>query len=178
MSTADLTARVRGSLVLARKWHPAEFVVWVMAAAAFVLFPRQLLLLNEIAILALFALSLDLILGYAGIVSLGHAAFLGMGAYAAGLIALHVTADPLVGLVIGMAASGLLGLVTSPLVLKGNDLTRLMVTLGIGLLMLELANSLGWLTGGADGLQGIAMGKILGLFEFDLFGKTATMPIR
>ncbi|MBX9991426.1 branched-chain amino acid ABC transporter permease [Phreatobacter oligotrophus] len=173
MSTADLTARVRGSLVLAREWHPAEFVVWVMAAAAFVLFPRQLLLLNEIAILALFALSLDLILGYAGIVSLGHAAFLGMGAYTAGLIALHVTADPLVGLVIGMAASGLLGLVTSPLVLKGNDLTRLMVTLGIGLLMLELANSLGWLTGGADGLQGIAMGKILGLFEFDLFGKTA-----
>ena len=118
-------------------------------------------------------LSLDLILGYAGIVSLGHAAFLGAGAYAAGLLAIHVTADPLLGLGFAMVISALLGFVTSPLVLKGNDLTRIMVTLGIALLLQELANAMGSITGGADGLQGISMLPILGLFEFDIFGKTA-----
>ncbi len=173
MSDTPLQARVRKSLLLSRQWHPAEIVFWLMAASAYALFPRQLLILNEIAILALFALSLDLILGYAGIVSLGHAAFLGMGAYGAGLVAKHVTADPLLGLVSGMALSGLLGLITSPLVLKGNDLTRLMVTLGIALILHEVANSLSGLTGGADGLQGISMGPILGLFAFDIFGRTA-----
>jgi len=173
LAASGLAGRVRASLMLSRRWHPAEALFWAGAVAAAFLFPRQLLLMNEIAILALFAISLDLILGYAGIVSLGHAAFLGMGAYSAGLVALHVASDPLLGLFVGMAASGLLGLITSPLVLKGNDLTRLMVTLGVGLLMLELANALSFITGGADGLQGIMMGKLFGQFEFDLFGRTA-----
>ena len=62
------------------------------------LLPGQALLLNEIAIVALFAVSLDLILGYAGIVSLGHAAFFGFGAYTAALFAKDVMPDPLVGL--------------------------------------------------------------------------------
>ena len=97
-------------------------------------------LINEIAILALFAMSLDLILGYAGIVSLGHAAFFGIGAYTAGLFAKHVMPDPLVGLVVAMALSALLGLVTSPMIVRGTDLTRLMVTMGVALVLYELAN--------------------------------------
>lgn len=169
----SLETKVRQALYDGRRWHPAEIAFWLLAFAAFFLFPRNLLLLNEIAILALFALSLDLILGYAGIVSLGHAAFLGMGAYAAGLFAKHGGGDPLAGLAIGIAAAGLLGLVTSPLVLRGSDLTRLMVTLGVALILYEVANSLGWLTGGADGLQGVVMSPVLGLFEFDIFGHTA-----
>jgi branched-chain amino acid transport system permease protein len=96
-----------------------------------------------------------------------------MGAYAAGLFAKHVTGDPLAGLLVGMAAGGLLGLLTSPLVLRGTDLTRLMITLGVALIVYELANSFGSLTGGADGLQGIMMGPVLGLFDFDIFGRTA-----
>lgn len=87
MTGDTLAEQVRLSLRLSRRPNPAEFAFWVLALAAAVLLPRHLLILNEIAILALFALSLDLILGYAGIVSLGHAAFLGMGAYAAGLFA-------------------------------------------------------------------------------------------
>jgi branched-chain amino acid transport system permease protein len=173
MKADSIEARVRRSLYGARRWHPAEIVFWVLALAAFFLLPRQLLILNEIAILGLFALSLDLILGYAGIVSLGHAAFFGFGAYAAGLFAKHASADPLAGLAVGMGAAGLLGLLTSPLILRGSDLTRLMVTLGVALILGELANSLGWLTGGADGLQGIMMGPVLGLFEFDIFGRVA-----
>ncbi len=173
MSGHDLERSIRDSLLRSRRWHPVEGAFWIAAFAAFLLFPSQLLILNEIAILALFALSLDLILGYAGIVSLGHAAFLGVGAYAAGLVALHLSPDPLIGLVIGIAVSAALGLLTSPLILKGNDLTRLMVTLGIASLLHELANSLGKITGGADGLQGIMMGPLFGRYEFDLFGRTA-----
>jgi branched-chain amino acid transport system permease protein len=173
MTVNPLPDRIRASLILSRRWHPAEIVFWLLALGAFFVLPRQLLLLNEVAILALFAISLDLILGYAGIVSLGHAAFLGAGAYAAGLLAKHGTADPVAGLAVGMGASALLGLITSPLILKGNDLTRLMVTLGIALLLRELANALSGVTGGADGLQGITMGPVLGLFEFDLYGRTA-----
>ena len=164
---------MRLALASKRRWHPAEVAFWVGALALPLLLPRQLLLANEIAILALFALSLDLILGFAGIVSLGHAAFLGMGAYAAGLFAIKVSADPLTGLACGSVVAALLGLVTSPLVLKGSDLNRLMVTLGVALILHEIANALPSLTGGADGLQGIIMGPMLGRFAFDLYGRTA-----
>ena len=66
-------------------WHPFETGFWLATLLPFVLFPNYLSLASQIAIAALFALSLDLILGYAGIVSLGHAAFFGIGAYTAGL---------------------------------------------------------------------------------------------
>jgi branched-chain amino acid transport system permease protein len=150
-----------------------EVLFWLAAVASVFALPRYHLILNEIAILALFALSLDFILGFAGIVSLGHAAFLGIGAYAAGLFAKHVTGDPLAGLAFAALISGALGFLTSFLVLRGTDLTRLMVTLGVALVVFEAANSLAWLTGGADGLQGVIMGPVLGLFSFDLMGRTA-----
>ena len=141
---------------------------------ALLAFPRQAALLNEIAILALFAVSLDLILGYGGIVSLGHAAFFGTGAYVAALFAKHVMPDPLVGTRrrhgSRLRCSGRL---TSVLVLRGSDLTRLMVTLGVALILYELANRFDKITGGADGLQGVVMGPLLGQFAFDLGGRVA-----
>ena len=155
------------------RWRWAEVAFWLLAFAALFLPAGKYLILNEIAILALFALSLDLVLGYAGIVSLGHAAFFGLGAYAAGLLAKHVTGDPLAGLALATIAAALLGFLTSFLVLRGSDLTRLMVTLGVALVMGELANALPGITGGADGLQGVAMAPLLGRFEFDLYGRTA-----
>ena len=162
-------------LVLLRKarWRPWEFAVWIVAFALPWLVPSHALLVNEIAIVALFAMSLDLILGYAGIVSLGHAAFFGFGAYAAALFAKLVMPDPTVGLVVAIVLSAALGTIASVTILRGSDLTRLMVTLGTALLLLELANKLDWLTGGADGLQGVVMAPVLGFFEFDLFGRTA-----
>lgn len=155
------------------RWCPWEFVLWALAFAMPVLMPSHALMVNEIAIIALFAMSLDLILGYAGIVSLGHAAFFGFGAYTAALFAKHLVPDPTLGLLVATVLSALLGAVASVTILRGTDLTRLMVTLGTALLLLELANKLDWLTGGADGLQGVVMGPVLGLFEFDLFGRTA-----
>ena len=137
------------------------------------LLPSHAMMINEIAITALFALSLDLILGYTGIVSLGHAAFFGFGAYSAALFAKHVWPDPVMGLLFAMVLSALLGLLCSATVLRGSDLTRLMVTLGVAMILLELANKLDDLTGGADGLQGVIMGPVLGQFEFDLQGQTA-----
>jgi branched-chain amino acid transport system permease protein len=153
-----------------RAW---EIVFWLIAFAAPWVFTKHALIVNEIAIVALFAVSLDLILGYTGIVSLGHAAFLGFGAYAAALFAKHVMPDPLFGLMVGIAASTALGAVCSLTIMRGSDLTRLMVTLGMALILMELANKLDWLTGGSDGLQGVVMGPLLGKFEFDLMGRTA-----
>jgi branched-chain amino acid transport system permease protein len=150
-----------------------EVLFWCLAVAAPLLLPSKQLLLNEIAISGLFAVSLDLILGYAGIVSLGHAAFFGVGGYTAGLLAKHYTGDPLAGLAAAGAVAGLLGWVASFLVLRGSDLARLMVTLGVALLLFELANSLASITGGADGLQGIDIKPVLGLFDFDLGGRVA-----
>ena len=156
-----------------QRWKIWEPVLWLLALASPWLLAHHALIINEIAIVALFAVSLDLILGYTGIVSLGHAAFFGMGAYAAALFAKLVMPDPLVGLLFGIAVSTLLGAVCSFTIMRGSDLTRLMVTLGVALILMELANKLDWLTGGADGLQGVVMGPLLGRFEFDLQGQVA-----
>ena len=153
-----------------RAWEGA---IWMVALLTWFVLPRQAPMLNEMAILALFAVSLDLILGYAGIVSLGHAAFFGTGAYVAALFAKHFMPDPLVGLAVAGAAAALLGLATSVLVLRGSDLTRLMVTLGVALILYELANRFDGITGGADGLQGVVMGPLLGHFAFDMGGRVA-----
>jgi branched-chain amino acid transport system permease protein len=155
------------------RWRWEEIVFWALAVLAFFLFPYRLPLLTEIVILALFALSLDLILGYAGIVSLGHAAFFGVGAYVAGLLAVAGWSEPISGLLLAVFAASVLGFLTSFLVLRGGDLTRLMVTLGVALMLFEAANKADWLTGGADGLHGVVMQPIFGLLEFDLFGRTA-----
>lgn len=164
---------VQASLLASGRWKPWEYALWLLALASPWLLASHALIINEIAIVALFALSLDLILGYTGIVSLGHAAFFGIGAYTAALLAKWVTPDPLLGLFAGMAVATLLGLLCSFTIQRGSDLTRLMVTLGVGLILMELANKLDWLTGGADGLQGVVMGPLLGRFEFDLAGRVA-----
>ena len=160
----------------AARWRWWEGALLLALLLSWLLLPSHALLLNEIAILALFALSLDLILGYAGVVSLGHAAFFGFGAYAAALFAKLVMPDPWLGMLVAIALAAVLGAVCSLLILRGTDLTRLMVTLGIALVLYELANKLDWLTGGADGLQGVVMGPLLtplGPFDFDLAGRTA-----
>ena len=157
------------------RWTWWEGVLWLALLASPFVLKERALLINEIAIVALFAVSLDLILGFTGIVSLGHAAFFGMGAYAAALFAKFVMPDPLVGLVVAIGVSTLLGAVCSLTIIRGSDLTRLMVTLGLALILAELANKLDWLTGGADGLQGVVMGPLLGHFEFDLYGQTSAV---
>jgi branched-chain amino acid transport system permease protein len=157
----------------AARWRTWEPLFWLLVLVLPALFKQHALLINEIAIVALFALSLDLILGFTGIVSLGHAAFLGLGAYAAGLFAKHVVPDPLLGLAVAIAVCAAMGVLCAFTILRGTDLTRIMVTLGVSLILFELANKLDGITGGADGLQGVLIGPLLGRFEFDLYGQTA-----
>jgi branched-chain amino acid transport system permease protein len=169
-----LKSEVTGYLARRARWSPLEIVFWAFAFATIWLFPGKHLILTETAILALFALSLDLILGYAGIISLGHAAFFGFAGYFAGLVAKYgLITEPIIALVLSGLVAAVLGFVTSFLVLRGSDLTRLMVTLGVSLMLREVANRYSDLTGGADGLQGITIQPVLGLFRFDLFGHTA-----
>jgi branched-chain amino acid transport system permease protein len=163
---------VAGHLAARARWRAFEIAFWLVAIASVFLLPNKHLILTEIVILALFALSLDLILGYAGIVSLGHAAFFGFGAYVAGLLAKHqIITEPVLALLVAGLATTVLGFLTSFLVLRGSDLTRLMVTLGVALMLREVANQMSWLTGGSDGLHGITMEPVLGLFRFDLYGR-------
>ncbi|MES2160205.1 MAG: branched-chain amino acid ABC transporter permease [Pseudomonadota bacterium] len=155
------------------RWSPLEIAFWLLPVAAYFAFPGYLVLISQIMIVGLFALSLDLMLGYAGIVSLGHAAFFGLGAYTAGLLSVHGWSEPFSGLLAGAVVAGLFGFVMSFLVVRGQDLTRLMVTLGIGLMLFEAANKASFLTGGVDGLSGMMVGKLFGAFEFDLNGNVA-----
>jgi branched-chain amino acid transport system permease protein len=172
----DAAARQAAALPVPRlpngRWHALEVVFWLLPLASWFLFPQYLVLASQIMIVGLFALSLDLILGYAGIVSLGHAAFFGLGAYTAGLLSVHGWSEPVSGLLAGAVVAGIFGWIVSFLVVRGQDLTRLMVTLGIGLMLFEAANKASWLTGGVDGLSGMMVGNLLGTFEFDLEGKT------
>jgi branched-chain amino acid transport system permease protein len=155
------------------RWSPFEIAFWLATLLPFLLFPTYLTLASQIAIAALFAISLDLVLGYAGIVTLGHAMFFGLGAYAAGLISKAGWGEPLTGLAAAAAFAGLVGFVVSFIIVRVQHLALIMITLGLGLLTFELANAMTWLTGGTDGLRGVETWPLLGLFEFDLWGYTA-----
>jgi branched-chain amino acid transport system permease protein len=151
-----------------------EYLPWLIALAGFFLLPEYLALGARILIFILFALSLDLILGYGGIITLGHSAFFGLGAYTAGILSakLGVT-DNFVQMAAAAAAAALLGALTGAVILRTKALTLLMLTLAITAILLEVANKMSSLTGGADGLSGVVVDPILGLFRFDIFGKTA-----
>jgi branched-chain amino acid transport system permease protein len=151
-----------------------EWTPWVLALAGFFLLPEYLSLGARILIFILFALSLDLILGYAGIITLGHSAFFGLGAYTAGILgAKFGVTEPFLQLAAAAGMAALLGLATGAVILRTKALTLLMLTLAITSILLEIANKAGWLTGGADGLSGVKVDPILGVFRFDLYGKTA-----
>ena len=138
-----------------------------------IVLPGYLDLGTRMVVMVLFAMSLDLLVGYCGLVTLGHAAFFGVGAYSAGILAVRANADPLTGLLAGAAAAALLGLVTGVVLLRSRRLTLIVLSLATVLIVQETANRLNWLTGGADGLQGIVMTPVLGRFAFDLFGRVA-----
>jgi branched-chain amino acid transport system permease protein len=173
MSAATIAMTPRDYLRAQARWRPVEIAFWLATLLPFFFFPNYLSLASQIAITALFALSLDLILGYAGIVSLGHAAFFGLGAYTTGIVSKYGWGEPITGILIGAAAAAMLGYATSFIIARFRHLALIMITLGLGFLLLEAANSASWLTGGADGLQGVNTWKVLGFFEFDLWGYTA-----
>jgi branched-chain amino acid transport system permease protein len=155
------------------RFHPLEALPWGVAVAAYILLPSYLPLDAQILATVLFALSADLVLGYAGIVTLGHAAFFGAGAYTAGILAANGWGEPISGLLAGTSMAALIGFASGLVVLRTTGLTLLMQTLVVAALLHEAANRASSITGGDDGLQGMQVWPIFGVFRFDLFGHTA-----
>jgi branched-chain amino acid transport system permease protein len=154
---------------------PWEALPWLAAAAAYFAFPDYLALQAQILATIVFALSLDLVLGYAGIMTLGHAAFFGTGAYTAGLLAANGWGEPLTGLLAAAGIAGAIGFVSGAVILRTSGLTLLMQTLVVAAMLYELANKAHRFTGGADGLQGMEVWPVFGTFRFDMSGKTACL---
>ncbi len=159
---------IRGRLEVA--WHALP---WAIAMAVYFFASGHLALATNVLTMILLTLSLDLALGYAGIVTLGHAAFFGFGAYAAGIFAIHVNNDPLIGLAVATALTGVFGFLSGMLVLHTEGVALMMLTLAIASLLAEYANQAKDLTGGADGLQGMTLAPLFGVFRFDIFKRTA-----
>jgi branched-chain amino acid transport system permease protein len=155
------------------RYHLLETLPWLAAVAAYFAFPDYLALGAQILATILFALSADLVLGYAGIVTLGHAAFFGAGAYMAGILAAHGWGEPITGLFAGAAAAALLGFLSGLVVLRTTGLALLMQTLVVATMVAEAANKASFVTGGDDGLQGMEVWPVFGWFRFDMFGHTA-----
>jgi branched-chain amino acid transport system permease protein len=174
LAEAPSAASAVEAMVKRHRLKPWELVPWLVGLAAYFAFPDYLSLGSQIFVAILFALSLDLILGYGGIVTLGQAAFFGAGAYTAGLLSVHGWAEPLSGLLAGGAVAALLGLLSGAIILRTRGLTLLMLTLVIAFMLEEAANKAQSITGGADGLQGMqTTWPVLGLFPFDFYFRTA-----
>jgi branched-chain amino acid transport system permease protein len=161
------------ALIRRHRLRAIELLPWIIAVGGYFAFADYLPLGSQILIMILFALSLDLVLGYAGIVTLGHSAFFGVGAYAAGIYAARVSGEPLSGLLIGAGAAAAVGWASGMVILRTKGLALLMLTLAVTALLAEAANKASFVTGGADGLQGVDISPIFGVFRFDLFGRTA-----
>ncbi|MDB5592888.1 branched-chain amino acid ABC transporter permease [Enterovirga sp.] len=166
-------AEVVSASLARHRFRPLEGLVWLAMLAGYWLWPEYRPLGSQIFIMCLFVLSLDIVVGYAGIVTLGHAAFFGVGAYTAGLTAIHLSNEPFLGLLTAAVAAGLVGILSGLIVLRTTGLTLMMLTLAIVFVLHEAANKLGSVTGGSDGLQGVTVAPILGLWSLDFFGQTA-----
>jgi len=153
--------------------HPLEALPWLIAVAAYFALPGYLSLGAQILATILFVLSADLVLGYAGIVTLGHAAFFGTGAYVAGILAANGWGEPISGLIAAALIAGLVGFLSGLIILRTTGLALLMQTLVVATTLYEAANKAGRWTGGDDGLQGMQVWPIFGLFRFDMFGRVA-----
>jgi branched-chain amino acid transport system permease protein len=160
----------RAARMLARRhrlrwWEP---VPWLLAIAFYFAFPDYLGFGTELLIAILFALSLDLALGYAGIVTLGHAAFFGAGAYTVGLLAFHgIWNEPISSLVLAAIVAAMVGFASGLVLLRTQGLTLLMLTLCTMALLEQAANMGHDYTGGFDGLPSLDIPPVLGLFAFN-----------
>lgn len=157
--------------------RPIEAAWWALALVFFFVFPEYLAVATSVLVMALFALSLDLLLGFAGVVSLGHAVSFGIGAYVCGLINLAGWHEALSGALVGGAAAGLFALGIGPLILRLTGLPFIMVTLGIAAIFYEAANKAVWLTGGDNGLPGLTLDPLFGVFRWSVFGQTGYLYV-
>ena len=168
----SLRVRAREFLERRHRLHPGEIVPWLLIAAVLFVFPDRTTFGTQVLIAIMFALSLDLILGYAGIVTLGHAAFFGIGAYTVAILSARLGwGEPISMLLAAALLAGLAGLVSGWFLLRYSGLTLLMLTLATAVLLQEFGNYRSDITGGYDGVPGMTIWPILGWFENDLYGR-------
>jgi branched-chain amino acid transport system permease protein len=182
MAASDITsatnrgqARERAAeyLLKRHRFRLTEALPWLVAIGVFFVFPDRMTFGSQVLVMVMFALSLDLILGYAGIVTLGHAAFFGIGAYTVGLAAARLQwSEPISGLFAAAIAAGLVGFVTGWFLLRYRGLTLLMLTLATAIMLQETGNLRSDISGGYDGLPGLTFKPLLGVFDYDLYGHT------
>ncbi len=160
-------------LLTRHRVHWAEVAYWLIAVAVFFLFPRNLSLATAVVIMALFALSLDLVMGFAGVVSMGHAVFFGIGAYGAGLISIAGHHEPVTGAIVAALAAASFALMVGPVIMGLSGLPQIMVTLALNVILYEAGNKAVSITGGDDGLRGITLDPLFGMFKWTVFGQTS-----
>lgn len=174
-SSDDAAQRAHAALYLQKRqrFHPAEALPWIAAVAVYFLFPNQMTLAGQTLIMILFALSIDLIMGYAGIVSLGQAAYFGIGAYTAGLLVTRLGwSEPISGLLCGTVLAAAFGLVSGWLLLRYRGLALLVLTISMSVMLEEAGNLFRDFTGGYDGIPGVNIAPLFGYFDYDLYGHT------
>lgn len=160
-------------LLKRHRFRLAETLPWLAAIAVYFIFPERMTFGSQVLVMIMFALSLDLILGYAGIVTLGHAAFFGVGAYTVGLAAARLGwSEPISGLFAAAILAGLVGLVSGWFLLRYRGLTLLMLTLATAIMLMEAGNLRSDISGGYDGLPGLTFDPLFGRFDYDLYGRT------
>ena len=173
LRVSDGRARAADYLVRRHYFSWPEALPWLIAVACFFVFPDRTTFGSQVLIMIMFALSLDLILGYAGIVSLGHAAFFGLGAYTVALLFVKFGwSEPITGILAGAAVAGLVGIVAGWFILRYRGLTLLMLTIAFAAMLQEAGNIRSDFTGGYDGLPGLTFDPLLGYFQYDLYGHT------
>jgi branched-chain amino acid transport system permease protein len=173
LSTTAAKALVIDSFATRHRFRPIEALPWLAALAGFFLLPGYLSLGSQIFATILFVLSADLVLGYAGIVTLGQAAFFGTGAYTAGILAANGWGEPISGLLAASLVAAVVGFLSGLIILRTSGLALLIQTLVVAAMLYEAANKAGRWTGGDDGLQGMDVWPIFGRYPFDMFGRAA-----
>jgi branched-chain amino acid transport system permease protein len=168
---SDARTRAVAYLAVRHRLHLWEALPWLLAIAAYFLFPDRMVFGSQVIVMVLFALSLELILGFAGIVSLGHAAFFGIGAYTAALLTQRWNwQEPISGVFVAATVAAIAGAASGWVLLRYRGLTLLVLTLATTIMLQELGNLLRDFTGGYDGLPGLSFTPLLGLFDYDLYG--------
>ncbi len=167
-------ARAAEYLVSRHRYRWPEALPWLIAIACYFVFPGRMTFGSQVLVMVMFALSLDLILGYAGIITLGHAAFFGIGAYVVALASLRLGwSEPISGLIAGGLVAGAVGAAVGWFILRYRGLTLLMLTIAFAATLQELGNLRSDITGGYDGLPGLTFDPLLGRFDYDLYGHTS-----
>mgnify|MGYP006083686669 CR=1 FL=1 len=155
------------------RFHWGEAIPWILAILVFYFLPGYRLLATQILVMIIFALSLDLIVGYAGIISLGHTAFFGTGAYITALLATNNIPDPIIGLIAAAFGAAILGFLSGWVLLRTTGLTLLVLTMAVTIMLAELANDFDEITGGFDGIN-FTNSEIFGLIELDQLWYTSS----